>query len=89
VGCKPVRVVVAVDETDAQDGHARALPAAELPALAQRYAAKVSSMCRPVPPPSALVHAMSEDSGCGLFNHVQDLDSPQADRRVALLPHCV
>ena len=44
MGCKPVRVVVAVDETDAEDAAARALPAAELPALAQRYAAKVSSV---------------------------------------------
>ena len=44
VGCKPVRVVVAVDETDAEEAHARALPTTELPALSQRYAAKVGGM---------------------------------------------
>lgn len=44
VGCKPVRVVVAVDVLGAEDGHARSLPAAELPALAQRYAANVGTL---------------------------------------------
>jgi hypothetical protein len=57
VGCKPVRVVVAVDDSGAGGAHTRSLPAAELPALAQRYAAKVCSMYRwavlptgPLPP---------------------------------------
>lgn len=77
VGCKPVRVVVAVDETDAEDAHARALPAAELPALAQRYAAKVSSMshltlCH-LMSPSVVLHAISDDSSCASSWHVERL----------------
>lgn len=41
VGCKPVRVAVQLEDSPTEDAHAQALPAAELPALAQRYATKV------------------------------------------------